>query len=143
MAVLDIERTRKLLQRFDFQPLFIEELGWSQPPGKQPTTFVHDGISYGRRQLAQLAGVAVIEITSHDNRLPDAKARAAIHKEISRHHHENLLIFIDRERTQSLWYWVKREGNKSWSREHLYVKGQPGRSEERRVGKECRSRWTP
>ena len=84
------------------------------------------GISYGRRQLAQLAGVAVIEITSHDNRLPDAKARAAIHKEISRHHHENLLIFIDRERTQSIWYWVKREGNKSWSREHIYVKGQPG-----------------
>ncbi|MBE9198336.1 MULTISPECIES: DNA methyltransferase [unclassified Nodularia (in: cyanobacteria)] len=39
---------------------------------------------------------------------------------------ENLLIFIDQERTRSLWYWVKREDKKSFIRNHLYVKGQPG-----------------
>jgi len=126
VAVLNIERTRDLLQRFDFHTLFIEELGWSQPPPKHAATFSHDGVSYGRQQIAQLSAVVVLEISSPDRRLPDAKTRAAMHKEISRHHHENLLIFIDKERTQSLWYWVKREGAKSYPREHLYVKGQPG-----------------
>ncbi len=126
MAVLNIERTRDLLQRFDFQSLFIEELGWSQPTSRQTATFSHEGVSYGRQQIAQLSGVVVLEISSQDGRMPDAKARAAMHKEISRHHHENLLIFLDKERTQSLWYWVKREGTKTFPREHLYVQGQPG-----------------
>ncbi|MEO8392249.1 MAG: hypothetical protein ABI700_04575 [Chloroflexota bacterium] len=48
----------------------------------------------------------------------------------SRIAHENLLIFVDAQpldkRTQSLWYWVKREGAKQSPREHLYLKGQPG-----------------
>lgn len=57
---------------------------------------------------------------------PDAKTRAAIHKDIAKLHHENLLIFLDQKRTQSLWYWVKREDGKSYAREHLYTKGQPG-----------------
>lgn len=49
-----------------------------------------------------------------------------IYKEIAPLHHENLLIFLDRDRTQSLWYWVKQDGTKSYPREHLYAKGQPG-----------------
>jgi hypothetical protein len=126
VAVLNIESTRDLLQRFDFKSLFIEELGWSQPASKQAVTFSHENVSYERRQIAQLSGVAVFEIHSTDGRMPDAKARAALHKEVSRHHHENLLIFLDQNRTQSLWYWVKREGTKTFPREHLYVKGQPG-----------------
>jgi hypothetical protein len=87
---------------------------------------LYDGVSYERLQIAQLSGVVVFEIHSSDGRMPDAKARAALHKDISRHHHENLLILIDQKRTQSLWYWVKREGTKTFPREHLYVKGQPG-----------------
>ena len=31
-----------------------------------------------------------------------------------------------KERTQSLWYWVKREGSKKYPRDHFYIKGQPG-----------------
>lgn len=126
MSVLNVERTRNLLQGFDFQSLFIEELGWSQPNSKQAVTFSHDTTTYERRQIAQLSGVVVFEIHATDGRMPDAKARAALHKEISRHHHENLLIFLDQNRTQSLWYWAKREGTKTFPREHLYVKGQPG-----------------
>ena len=33
---------------------------------------------------------------------------------------------MDRERTQSLWYWVKRQDGKQVPRDHLYFKGQPG-----------------
>lgn len=54
------------------------------------------------------------------------KFRAAIHQEVAKLKAENLLIFIDETHTRSLWYWVKREGNKEFIRDHLYVKGQPG-----------------
>ena len=54
------------------------------------------------------------------------KVRVTIHQEITKLIAENLLIFITQERTRSLWYWVKREGSKSFVRDHLYVKGQPG-----------------
>src|SRR5713226_5891715 len=126
MPPLDIPRTRELLQAFQFRDLFINELGWSQPASRQPLSWEIDGLRFECTQIAQLSGVVVFEVGSSDGRIPEAKARAAIHKEITRLHHENLVIFLDRERTQSLWYWVKRENGKTYPRDHLYVKGQPG-----------------
>lgn len=123
---LDISRVRNLLQEFDFKSIFIEELGWSQPAQTKATALTSDDTEYEVRQVAQLSGVIVFEIQAKDGKIPDAKKRAAIHKEISKHHHENLLIFVDGVRTQSLWYWVKRENKKTFSRDHLYIKGQPG-----------------
>lgn len=126
MATLNIPRTRDLLQQFDFRALFIEELGWSQPTNRQTVSWELDGIRFDRREIAQLSGVVVFEVASSNGHIPDAKVRAAFHKEVSRLHHENLLIFLDGERTQSLWYWAKREGGRTYPRDHLYVKGQPG-----------------
>lgn len=126
MAKLDIPRTRSLLQKFEFKTLFIEELGWSQPSAKKQTVLVQDGIEFEIRHIAELAGVVVVEIIGQDGAIPSAKIRAAIHKQVAKQYHENLLIFLDRHRTQSLWYWAKREGSKTYPREHLYVQGQPG-----------------
>ena len=33
---------------------------------------------------------------------------------------------MDERRTQSLWYWVKRQDGKAFPRDHIYVRGQPG-----------------
>ncbi len=126
MAKLDVQKARDLLQDFDFGKLFVEELGWSQPTSHQQTYFGYKDDEFQRKQIAQLSGVAVLEVTSTDGKIPDRKTLAGIHKEISKLHHENLLIFVDAQRTQSLWYWVKREDAKLHPREHLYVKGQPG-----------------
>src|SRR5262245_4793997 len=126
MATLNIQRTRDLLQKFDFSTLFIEELGWSRPTTRKTETWTSNGAAFERRQIAELSGVVVFEISPQDGNIPDAKTRAAIHKDIAKLHHENLLIFVDQKRTQSLWYWVKREGGKNYPREHLYVRGQPG-----------------
>jgi hypothetical protein len=104
----------------------VEELGWSQPSARKPTPLVHDAMEFEIRQIAELAGVVVLEITAQDGGIPNAKVRAALYKLIAKQHHENLLIFLDRQRAQSLWYWVKREGSKTYPREHLYVQGQPG-----------------
>ncbi|HUY31877.1 MAG TPA: DNA methyltransferase [Pirellulales bacterium] len=123
---INFPHLRDCLKEFDFQKLFVRELGWSQPAGNADVAFEIKGESLTRRQVAQLAGVAVLEITAADGRIPDAKTRAAVHREVAKLHHENVLIFLDRQRTQSLWYWVKRHDGKSFPRDHLYVKGQPG-----------------
>jgi hypothetical protein len=124
------EQVRKLLQAFEFRALF-NEIGWSQPSSTKPVRMTVEGVDYLRRAIAQMSGVMVYEIVpaggDHQG-VPDARQRAAIYKVIEGLAHENLLIFLDddRTRTKSLWYWVKREGSKKLPREHLYFKGQPG-----------------
>ncbi|MEH1847398.1 MAG: DNA methyltransferase [Nostoc sp.] len=123
---LNFQRTRDLLSNFQFSDLFIEELGWSKPTRQKPVTLKIDNKTYQYQRIAELSGVAIFEITATDGKIPEAKVRVTIHQEITKLINENLLIFITEERTRSLWYWVKREGSKSYVRDHLYVKGQPG-----------------
>ena len=54
-------------------------------------------------------------------------ARQSI-RQIEKLSFENVLIFLndDRDRTQSMMYWVKREEGKRRPRRHSYFKGQPG-----------------
>ncbi len=114
----------KHLQNFNFQDLFLE-LGWSQSPDKIERQFAVDGENYTRRQIAQLSGVVVFEILSPDGKIPEKPLRKKIHAEISKSFHENLLIFLDENRSQSIWLWVKREKGKQELREHDYFKNQP------------------
>jgi type I restriction-modification system DNA methylase subunit len=123
---LNFQRTRDLLSNFQFSNLFIEELGWSKPSRQKPVSLKIDNKTYQYHKIAELSGVAIFEITAADGNIPEAKVRVAIHQEITKLIAENLLIFITEERTRSLWYWVKREGTKTYVRDHLYVKGQPG-----------------
>ncbi|HXG84214.1 MAG TPA: hypothetical protein VNI84_09320 [Pyrinomonadaceae bacterium] len=114
----------KHLQNFTFQDLFLE-LGWSQSTDKIERQFTVDGENYSRRQIAQLSGVAVFEIFSPDGKIPEKPIRKKIHHEISKTFHENLLIFLDENRSESIWLWVKREKGKQELREHDYFKNQP------------------
>ncbi|WP_254625789.1 DNA methyltransferase [Nostoc sp. TCL240-02] len=123
---LNFQRTRDLLNNFQFSDLFIEELGWSKPSRQKPVSLKIENNTYRYQKIAELSGVAIFEVTAADGNIPEAKVRNAIHKEITKLIAENLLIFITEERTRSLWYCVKREGSKSYVRDHLYVKGQPG-----------------
>ena len=101
---INVNHMRDCLRQFDFQRLFVEELGWSQPLNRQAVSFAVKDNQFFRRQVAQLAGVVVFEVTAEDGLIPDAQTRAAVHREIAKHHHENLLIFLDQSHTQSLWY---------------------------------------
>ncbi len=122
---VNFSHIHNLLSAFDFERLFIEELGWSRPGSRKPADMTVSGVAMRRRQIAQLAGVAVFEVIADDG-LPDAKTRLAVHREIAKLHHEHLLIFVDQARTQSIWYWVKRENGKLRPRDHYYFRGQPG-----------------
>ncbi len=114
----------KHLQNFDFQNLFVE-LGWSASTDRQARSFVVENVNYTRRQIAQLSGVVVFEVFSPDGKIPEKPIRKKIHHEISKSFHENLLIFLDANRSQSIWLWVKREKGKQELREHDYFKNQP------------------
>lgn len=126
MTTFNIERARKYLQQFNFADLFIEELGWEQPAQAKPDQVAVAGETYTRRQVAQLAGVVVFEVTAANGLMPDAKTRAAVQQVVTAQYYENLLIFVDGPRSQSVWYWVKRDNNKRYPRSHYFVTGQTG-----------------
>jgi hypothetical protein len=127
---LNFQKTRDLLYNFQFEDLFIQQLGWSQSSRRKAVELEIEEKTYLYKTIAESLGVAVFEVTAADGAIPEAKIRAAIHQEIAKLKAENLLIFIDEKRTRSLWYWVKREGRDAkfrvFTRDHLYVKGQPG-----------------
>ncbi|HWM91354.1 MAG TPA: RNA-binding domain-containing protein [Thermoanaerobaculia bacterium] len=126
MAKLNIQRTREILQEFDFRRLFVDELGWSQVPDPKPRRWSVKGQELTGREIAHLGGVAVLELTAEDDVIPEAKARLNVHREVAKVHHEHVLIFVDRVRTQSVLSWAKREGSKLAPRSHSFFKGQPG-----------------
>ncbi len=121
---LNFGQARDLLNTFQFRELFVQQLGWSNPPSPKPATMTVKECTITRRQIADLAGVGVYEIECQT--IPGAKIRSAIHREISNLQYECLLIFMDAQRTQSLWHWAKRESGKTLPREHLFTRGQPG-----------------
>ncbi|MCP5524166.1 MAG: hypothetical protein H7A46_21740 [Verrucomicrobiales bacterium] len=110
---LNLASTRQRLQSFDFGPLFVEDLGWEPPPNRKPHRASVKDCPFTLTPVARLSGIAVFEVTTAAGAIPDAKTRAAIHKHVSELAYENLLIFTDQARTQSLWYWVKREAGKA------------------------------
>ena len=103
-------------------------MGWNGVPATRPTPIADTG--YMRRQISVMSGVTVLEVFPTDpvGTLPDAKTCEAIHRQIEKLSYENVLIFLndDRDRTQSMMYWVKREEDKRRPRRHHYFKGQPG-----------------
>lgn len=129
---MNLQNARDCLKTFDFTRLFIEELGWSKPSSSKPVPMAVKDLTCTRREVAQLSGVVVIEILTDDGPIPDAAGRAAIHKEIAKLHHENVLIFVDAIKSysnrpsQSVWYWAKRQDKKLVPRSHIFVHGQSG-----------------
>ena len=120
MAKLNLEKLRKHIQSFEFQKLF-NELGWSNPSSNRETE-LENGFRY--KQIAQLSSVVILEISVDE--MPDAKARLTIHEKIAPIYHEHVLIFVDSKRTQSCFFWMKRENGKNYPRTHFYFQAQSG-----------------
>lgn len=126
MAKLNVQRTRETLQDFDFERLFVQELGWSRPTDTKLRPWNAKGKAFAGREIAHLGGMAVLELTAEDGAVPEPKARLDVHREVAKVHHEHILIFVDRKRTQSVLSWARREGSKLAPRSHSFFKGQPG-----------------
>ena len=122
--LFDFQGSRQYLQGFEFQTLFLENLNWSRPTSKRVEPIVVEEVTYRRRMIAQVAGVAVYEVVA--GRVPGETVRQEIYRQTVEVSAENLLIFVDEDRSQSYWYWVKRDGKKSIARHLSYYKGQSG-----------------
>ncbi len=126
MSRLNVQSARETLQAFDFDRLFVEELGWSKPVDTKQAFWNAKGKAFSGRAIAQLGKVAVFELTSEDGTIPEAKARLDVHRAVAKDQHEHVLVFCDRDRSQSVLSWARREGEKLAPRSHSYFKGQPG-----------------
>ncbi|MEG4308109.1 MULTISPECIES: Eco57I restriction-modification methylase domain-containing protein [unclassified Microcoleus] len=120
-----LKESRELLQDFEFNKLFVQKLGWDNPSSHKTVSVEIEGETYSRKAIAQLNGVVVYEIIADSGNIPNSAQRLTIYREIVQISAENLLIFIDSNRTKCLWYWVKREGTKLYPRDHVYVKREP------------------
>ena len=110
---INVAQAQKLLGTFDFQKLFIETFGWNYPRGVAEITWQAGAAAATCVPIATLAGVVVFEVTTADGEIPDWEAMKAIDSVVAKQRHEHLLIFLDGQRTRSLWYWVKRDGAKT------------------------------
>jgi hypothetical protein len=88
---LNFQRTRDLLREFQFEDLFIEELGWSQPTRRKPIPLEVENVEtrnfvshFQYKCIAEVSGVAVFEVTATDGTIPQAKVRTAIYQEITK-----------------------------------------------------------
>ena len=120
-----LKESRQLLQDFEFNKLFVQKLGWDNLSSHKTVSLEIEGETYSRKAIAQLLGVVVYEIIADSGNIPNSAERLTIYREIVQISAENLLIFIDKNRTKCLWYWVKREGTKLYPRDHVYVKREP------------------
>ena len=121
---MDRTNARDLLQAFEFDKLLIE-IGWESVLPAPPKAIGKTGYQY---RLISETVFEVFPANPRTNGLPNAGMRAKIHKQIEQISFENLIIFLDndKKRSQSIWYWVKREDNKKRPRPHEYWKDQPG-----------------
>lgn len=134
MANLDFKSFSEYLRQLDFRNLFTQVLGWNNAPAGERDWQEHETkeIVYVSRMVAELAGVAVIQVVT-PKAFSDEGTRRAVWAHISQSYYENLLIFTDQASnpSQSLWYWVKRTKDpetgkpKNIPRRHEYFKGQP------------------
>ncbi|MDI6776320.1 MAG: Eco57I restriction-modification methylase domain-containing protein [Syntrophales bacterium] len=124
MTTLNFTRTRELLQQFDFQTLFIEELGWDHHQSRLDISI--DGQNFTLTAIAQKRGMVAFNC-SPSSGLPDYPTRRKIEQQTSRAVHEHLIIYTDTNKTTQIWQWVKREAGKPTAcREHTYRRHQPG-----------------
>jgi len=122
---LDTARVRRRLKRFDFESLFIEELGWdnyttSLPVDVDEQRFTLQAVAEKRGVVAFVCAVGTI---------PPYPTRRKIERQVARSFREHFIIYVDGERTEQIWQWVRREaGRPLASREHHYTIQQPGDS---------------
>jgi hypothetical protein len=122
----DFAKSREYLQAFDFAGLFREILGWGNPTMRKPEDLELHGETYQRKMIAAVSGVTVYEVVSSDGKIPAEKVRKGIQGQTAELSLEHLLIFVDADRTQSYWYWMKRDGKKQIPRHLSYYRGQAG-----------------
>lgn len=126
--VLDYARSREHLKNFDFEPLFIEELGWDRHD--ETLNVSVNGEDYRLVAIAHKRGmVAFLYNSPSKDKNPDYQTRKKIEQQVAKSIREHLIIYTDPDKNNQIWQWVKKEvGRPAACREHQYHKNQNGDS---------------
>lgn len=126
--VLDYACSREHLKNFDFEPLFIEELGWDRHD--ETLNVSVNGEDYRLVAIAHKRGmVAFLYNSPSKDKNPDYQTRKKIEQQVAKSIREHLIIYTDPDKNNQIWQWVKKEvGRPAACREHQYHKNQNGDS---------------
>jgi hypothetical protein len=115
-----------LLDKLEFQDLFIEELGWNYCQTDTLNLKVNDSL-FQLEAIAEKKGIIVYLCHAKNGQLPDYNTRKKIDTEITNYSQEHLIIYTDKK--EQIWQWVRREIGKPLAiREYRYHLKQTGES---------------
>jgi len=106
---LDRQRAQKYLQTFDFESLFIEELGWDTVD-RVTLPFEVDGEPFEVVSIAQKRGFTVFKCITPE--IPARPIRVKLDRQLTDYSKSHLLVFGDEGKTQQTWMWVRQEPGK-------------------------------
>ena len=123
MESIKRKQFNRYIENFKFAELF-NQLGWNYVN----TAVVKKAAEqiFNFRHIADKAGFAILICEPDtDGRIPEAKIRKKIHTEITKLHHEHLIVFLNKEMTAQQWELLLREKNKpARVISHKWIKGQ-------------------
>ncbi len=103
------QRAQKYLQTFDFESLFIEELGWDTVD-RVTLPFEVDGEPFEVVSIAQKRGFTVFKCITPE--IPTRPIRVKLDRQLTDYSKSHLLVFADEGKTQQIWMWVRQEPGK-------------------------------
>ncbi len=123
---INIQETRRYLQESDFQPLFIEELGWDYHT--QTLNIPIDETEYQLTAIAEKRDMVIFHCSATgEGHIPERKTWEKIQRQVAKSFYENLIIYTNAEKTTQIWQWAGREHGKPITRrEYRYDHGQSG-----------------
>jgi hypothetical protein len=107
-----MKEIRACLSGFQFKELFTEHLMWDSSKGSYA---IEAGDSVCEVQaVAEKKGLVVLICRPTEGTpFPGSAERKRIDREVTKLHHEHLIVFVDREQTRQVWQVPKREGGKT------------------------------
>ena len=120
---MDISRLREHIKDFQFNKMFVEDLGWEHPKGLITGKIKIKDYSIPYSRIAEISGVPVLKFNQETLKKFNGNAeRKTFHKEIQKRDFKHLALFSDDKEFFSLSY-LSKGGQ---VRTHKYFKGQSG-----------------
>src|SRR5690242_7107383 len=110
---IDTAMARTYLRTFNFRDLFVEVLGWENPPSRRPIDVAVEGVNYRLVPVADKRGMAVFCCEPDaDGLIPIYDTRRKIDKALTERAYEHIVVYVDAAGSEQRWQWVKREPGK-------------------------------
>ena len=106
--ILDRNKVRSHLEKFDLRTLFIEELGWDH--GGADTAIEVGEQSFALEAVAHKRGMVAYQcVADSETTFPEHATRRKIETAVSKEVREHIIVYATHDRTGQAWQWVKRE----------------------------------